>query len=117
MKNVKELDNIIEQIVTDKLKVNKGEDVVVRSYYHTMKYLESEHIVINNIVWENDYQEFIEMLRKLNIEKIIIANKSTALMGLLHFLISEGCMLEEAVTITENKEFGGSVKGLLIKIN
>lgn len=117
MENIKRLEEMIEQVAAQNIKLNGGENVVVRSYVYTKKYLNSPYIVMDDIVWEHDQQDFLDTLRKLNIDKIIITNTSTALMSLIYFLTNEGCVIEGAVAVKENSPYGEDKKGLLMKIN
>lgn len=118
MKKIKEIDLMIEKAVKNELEVSAGEYLILTSYDRTINKLDAEHLVIKDIVWECDQQDMIDTLRKFNIEKVIIADSSSALMGLMHFLIDEGCVIEGTTIVNEKEDmrFGGD-KGLVIKIS
>lgn len=115
MENIKGIDMMMEKAAANEIELNGGESVIIRNYRYTKKYLNTEHIVIDDIVWEDDQKDFLDTLRKLDINKIIITNTSTALMGLIYFLINEGCVIEGTILI--EGEFGEDKKGLLMKVN
>lgn len=117
MENIKELDVIIEKIANKEIKLEDGERAVVSNYNYTMRYLNSEHLVIDDIIWDKDLQEFLNTLRKINVDKIIITNTSTALMGLLHFLVGNECVIEGTATVKDKQGYSEEKYGLLLKIN
>lgn len=95
---------------------NIGEKILSSAEIYTNNYLDSEYIVIHDIIWEYQMQSFLDELRKRKIDKIVITNTSTALMGLLHFLLTEGCSIEGVETVKYKDGFYEGDKGLLVKI-
>lgn len=61
-------------------------------------------------------QSFLDELRKREVDKIVIANTSTALMDFLYFLLAEGCSIEGVKTVKDKDELYEAGKGLLVKV-
>lgn len=95
---------------------NIGEKIFSRAESYTNNYLDSEYIVIQDIIWEDEMQSFLDELRKREIDKIVIANTSTALMDFIHFLLTEGCSIEGVKTVRDKDGLYEVDKGLLVKV-
>ena len=119
MKNIEKLDIMIEKIINEKAQFNPGENLILNSYDYTLRNLDSEHLVIKDIIWENDQQDLLNLLKDLEVEKVIIADSSTGLMETLSFLLNEGCVIEGPTVVNElngNPIYGGR-KRLVIKMS
>lgn len=111
------LEDFMEDAINRSKELNDGERLILSSYRFTRNYLNAEHLVIDDIVWEKDLQDLLNSFRGIDIDKIIITNTSTALMSLLHFLVENGCVIEGTSTVKDIDGYGKPRHGLLVKIN
>jgi len=107
----------VENIIS-KTERNQAEQLLVRSFLHTQRNIDAEFIVVSSLIKEKDCQDFLSALKFANVDKFILANTSTGLMGFLHFLLENDCSVVKSVFFEEKAPFGPELeKGLLIKIN
>lgn len=119
MKNTK-IEEIIEKLKNkevDYKDLSPGEKVIALSYEATQIRFDSEYIVISKIVWEDVHEDLIAKLKEFGVEKVVIADSSTALMKLIHSFMKKGCFIEKPVSV---KCLGNSYcdedPGLLVNI-
>lgn len=96
---------------------NIGEKILSKAESYTNSYLDSEYIVIQDIIWEDEMKSFLDELRKREIDKIVITNTSTALMDFIHFLLTEGCSIEGVKTVRDKDGSYEGDKGFLVKVS
>lgn len=100
-----------------KPKHNEGEHAVLSSYMKTQRnYKDSNIIVFDSIVWEKQYDEFMNTLNEAGIEEVIIEDKSTALMSFLTMFLNDGWNVS-AISLQKEGLFQDKeiVNGLLLK--
>lgn len=54
---------------------------------------EAEELELDDFLWEREVKDFVEALKRAEIESFILTNSSTALMDNLHQLTEEGCKM------------------------
>lgn len=105
MKTIKDLEKFIKNDDVFK-KLNDGEKKLVRFYNWTKnktnQIIDTDIIVIDDIVWESEYKEFGEALKKYNVNKIIFASTWSSAINLLMYLLKIGYKVE--TPIIYNKE-------------
>lgn len=117
MIKIEKIDEMVEKITNKEITVKSGERRVLGSYMRTKsEYPNSPYIVVNDIIWENELEDFLNFFHKMNIEKIIIADTSTALMNTLTYLIDNGAMIETTIKIKRDSLYSDYESGLIMKI-
>lgn len=115
MKNLK-LEENLQKLREDKSKTNAGELAVLMAYNYTKQYTDSDEIVFRRIIWEKEFDEFIQALNDYRIEEFIINERSTGLMELLQYLLTNGYKVEGVKSYINLDSFEGEkLTGLLIK--
>lgn len=103
-----------ENIESEKVKYSDGALKAWREWYW-MEDKESEY-VFDETLWSREYHDFIETLRKAEVETFILVSASTGLMEDIHAFISEGCKFLEPVVVKANSNFGRDKLGLRFQL-
>ena len=96
----------------------RGELRFVRAYITTTRRYNSELVVVDELVWEEEYEDFLNFIKTTGIQQFVVADASTGLIGLLHFLIEKGCQITGAALVEEKERntFSQDKKALIIKV-
>lgn len=116
---MKELLNEMMEKDLEKQNLNEAQVIILRQYLNTKKYFDTNKIVIDDIIWEQNYQDFVDYLRETGIKEFIIIEASSGLIKLLSFLLSNGFEIKNGIKVErKNKEFSFEVAecGLLIEV-
>ena len=103
----------------EKVFENEGQRIILQSYMLSQRNYETDLLVLENVIWNQNYESLLQELRTMEIEKVIIANTSTELMDVLHYLLSNGCKIEGAIEVNYKEErviFEETKKGLVVII-
>jgi len=97
----------------------RAQSIVMFEYRISKRDYVTSEILLNEIIWEQNFKDLLDYLKAANIKSFMLTNKSTELMELLYFFSKNGCSIDEAVKI-EKKEEGWKglefVKGIRIII-
>ncbi len=98
--------------------LGRAKNYILHEYKKTLRDLETDSLVIDEILWEENYQTALDYMREAGLKEFIITNKSTELMDLLHFFTSQGCQLKGPETVERKVEYpwGKDIKGLRLAI-
>jgi hypothetical protein len=86
MKIIETLDALIASDAPCK---NSGEGRVARAYALARE-KNADAILVNEVVWEREYEDFDAALREYGIDTVFVTDKSTALMDTLRMLLNHG---------------------------
>lgn len=101
----------------EEIEINAAQRYILHAYRSTRQDDLVDTIILDDIVWEKNYEDLIAYLREVEIGQIIITNTSTELMELLHFLIKNGCELVEPIEIENGAGYFKSIqKGLKLTV-
>ena len=71
--------------------------------YRAWKYSTTDEVEMNDFLWENEVEQFLEALSLAGISSFIYTNQSTAVMENLHAFVDNGCKVGE-FTKRESKD-------------
>lgn len=115
MKNEK-LEKSLQAVMEQKLVPNPGELKVIVAYKMTKESSNAEDLVVDSIIWENEYEEFIKGLNEYEVNSLILNDRSTGLMSTLELLIENGYKVEGLKSYISYSSFKNKeLKGLLLK--
>lgn len=90
----------------------------VLSGYIAAKETGHSSIIINDIVWEQHYQETLDALKEYGVTELTFSGTWSGAIKFLHFLISNGWQVAEPTEIVQKGYFNDEVqKALLLKRN
>ena len=112
---------IIEKDIR-KLQAEKGKPTAaqftVLSGYIAAKDLGHPSIIINDIVWEQDYTATLDALEEYGVTELTFSSTWSGAIEFLHFLISNGWQVTEPTEVIRKGYFNDEVqKALLLKRN
>lgn len=84
----------------------EGQAKVLWLYNITKTYYDSEILVINEIVWEENYASMNDYMKEVNINAFIVINQSTELKDLLWFFAGKGFNRITSVEVTRKGNYG-----------
>lgn len=117
MINIENVNEMIKKVVNKEITISSVKKRVLNDYTRTKaEYSNSPYIVIDDIVWSDDRAELFNFLHTLNIERVIIADTSTALMETLTHFIDNGAVIETTIKVKRDNSFGRYESGLVVKI-
>lgn len=94
--NSSKLNERIQEVTENKLKINNGEMKVLTAYNYSTKSTDSEILVFNRLIWESEYEDLLQSLKDYQIDEFIISDTSTGLMSILQFFLKNGYKIEGA---------------------
>lgn len=97
--------DIKKQMNDKSIKYNRGETEILYSYYNMTRRdtFQADTIIIDNM-FLIDYMEGLKYLKQCNVKEIVITDKSTELMELLHYTLTNGGEVLQSTTVeTEDK--------------
>lgn len=107
----------IQEKLENNVELTPGEFKVAQAYHQTKTEMDSDKIVIGGILWEKDYQSFLDALKNFEVNEFILNDTSTALMGTLQLLLENGYEVAGVESVKKETFFGDEeIKGLLIKL-
>ena len=108
------------EVMASKENSTEAEAALVRAYHNSQHRYTSETLVINETIWEREYEMFLNTVIGAQIKEIIVTATDTGLMNFIHFLLENGCTVTGAVVVkTVSSKFSPSreLKGMKIKIS
>lgn len=93
------MENDLQAAMDDASQFTKGAVKVLREYYETKRNYVSNELVLEDILWEENYNSALNYLKECQVESFIITNASTELMQLLFFFLSNGYEVAESVVV------------------
>ena len=116
----KYLDYNNEKIKEEWKSKSDGEKSLINDYIHsrTDKRMLTEYLVIEDIVWEKELEDYLKALKKYKINKFVYADTSTACFRTLLFFLNNGAKITTIEFKEEISVFGDKSKreGMLIEI-
>ena len=80
----------------------------------------TEKLFIEDITWENEYEDLYEAMKELEINEFIFADCSTACLRTLNFFINKGCKIKGNEIYKTEELFGQSERidhqGIVIEL-
>ncbi len=124
MNKIKSLEKFLdfnnEKIKEEWRKKSDGEKALINDYIHsrTDKRMLTEYLVIEDIVWEKELEDYLKALKKYKINKFVYADTSTACFRTLLFFIHNGAKITPIEYKTEWRfgEEDAKLEGMLIEI-
>ena len=102
------------------LKKSRGERDFIQDYVHTRRTerLLTDYLVIEDVVWEEELEEYLEALKKYKVNKFIYADTSTACYRTVLFFLKKGAKISPIDYKTEFRfgEDDATVQGMLIEL-
>ena len=88
--------------------------------YRAWRYSETDEVIMDDFTWERERHDFIDTLRKADIQTLVVTNQSTGLMEALH--AAEGCTMLGLCTITKKDKRWGEeteeqIMGIRFRLN
>lgn len=99
----------------------QGASKAYRAWAASISRLEDE-LEMDDFLWDNEVNDFIDTLRKADIQTFVYTNQSTAVMENLHAFAAAGCTLDVLCTITRRETRWGDeqpseVMGIRFNLN
>lgn len=109
--------HLVEKLKTDEKKT-EALYALYRANEYTVRYYNTDLIVVREVLWERNYEDFLDELSEAGISRFILANQSTELMELLHFLLNNDCQIVETTLVSQNEPYYGcsDILGLVIEL-
>ena len=109
MKSIKKYENREEF-----KKLNRGEQTLVQFIYwskdKTNQLIDNDIVVIDDIVWEDDFEDFKKALKKFDVNKIIFNSTWSSSIGLLMFLMDNGFEVESTIVYSKEKTWSDRIE-------
>ena len=109
MKSIKKYYNIEEF-----KKLNEAEKTLVQLIYRTPEkinqLIDTDILVIDQIVWDSDYNDFIKALKHFDINKVIFACNWSSSLGLLMTLLENDFIIDNTIIYYKEKTFSGRIE-------
>lgn len=102
------------------LKKTRGERDLIQDYLHTRRddRMITDYLVIQDVVWEEELEEYLEALKKYKIDKFVYADTSTACFRTIIFFLNKGAKITPIEYKTEFRfgEEDTKATGMLIEL-
>lgn len=97
---------------------SRGQCIAYRAY-DTYKSGYYNDFVVDEFFWDaSDIKDFLDTVRKAEIEIFIFTNQSTGLMKNIHDLVESGCTLLGTCKVSSNSKYDSSVHlGLMFRVS
>ena len=96
-----------EEDAAEKFPFASGVSRAYRAWATSIEYQEDE-VEMQDFLWANEVQDFVNTLREAGIKSLVYSNTSTAVMENLHQLAAEGCTMQGLCTITRQENRWGT---------
>lgn len=90
----------IRKLSFGKYPIPMGVQKAYRAYQDSVE-KEYVEVVMTEFLWDTEVEDFINALKKSEIESFIYTNSSSAVMDNIHAFVANGCEMGGLVTLTE----------------